>query len=139
MKYYYKEHIDKLEACPPSEYNTKKCECYRWVFDDISDNRNFLAQADKNPKTLNSKSDFDKCENYALSFHDTLENSQLHFSKLTNRFKNLKKLLGTHIAKGRLEDMDGIGSKNDKIGHFNFHHTNNCNFNQKFKIICNLQ
>ncbi|MGC6429675.1 MAG: hypothetical protein ACON5F_01380 [Jejuia sp.] len=127
--------MNKLEKCPPTEYEQKQCESFRWVFEDIQDKRNFIAQAEKNPKKLNDKSDIQKCEIYALSFHDSLENSQAHFSKLTKKFKNLKKLLGTHIAKGNLVNDDGVGSNVDNNGHFNFHYRTNHEFDKRFEII----
>ncbi|MCY2687580.1 hypothetical protein [Salinimicrobium sp. TH3] len=139
MKYVYQKQIDGLETCPPEEYHSKTCNCFRWVFEKMDDERNFLAQAEKNPKSLNDKTDLQKCENYALSFHDTIENSQAHFIKLTKRFKNIKKLLGTHIAQGTLRKKDGVGGQIERNGHFNFHHTEESNFNKRFKIIRTLQ
>ena len=139
MEFYYKEEIETLsQTCPPSEYNTVEINCYRWVFGDISNKNNFLAQADKSPKILNNKSDIKKCESYALSFHDTEENSRNHFHYFTGVVKQIHKRLGTHIAIGKLEKIDGVGSLISDNGHFNFHHQKNHNFQKKFKIISQL-
>ncbi|MCO7183894.1 hypothetical protein HER15_08105 [Tenacibaculum mesophilum] len=135
MDYYYQKQINELERCPPDDYKNIKCVSYRWVFKDINDRRNFIAQAEKNPKSLNDKTDLEKCAIYALSFHNSIENSQRHFSILNKKFKNIKKRLGTHIAKGSLVHNDGVGSNIDKNGHFNFHHLENCNLNERFEII----
>lgn len=138
MDYFYKDYINLLDSCPPTDYKIKECVTYRWVFDDIMDERNFKSQADKNPKPLNSKNDFDKCEYYALSFHDSSENSRKHFNILSKKFKNIQKNLGTKIARGNLGILDGKGGECDKIGHFNFHHIKNNNFVEVFNIIESL-
>ncbi|WP_026710137.1 hypothetical protein [Flavobacterium filum] len=136
MDFYYKSEIELLEkSCPPLDYYSKKINCYRWVFENINDKNNFKAQADKNPSILNNKSDIKKCEYFALSFHDTEENSRNHFNYLNGFIKNAKKRFGTHIAFGNIEENDGVCGLTDQNGHFNYHHVKNHNFQLKFKII----
>lgn len=135
MNLYYKAQIEKIDSCPPENYSKLDTKCYRWVFDDINNAVNFKSQADKNPKVLNSKSDYEKCEYYALSFHDSINNSIRSYNELKKSIPNIRKLLGTKIAEGRLSKEDGLGSQPNKFGHFNFHHCRNHGFEKKFKIV----
>ena len=135
MSYYHESDLIKLKNCPPDNYTSKKLECYRWVFSDINNERNFQSQAVKNPKALNDKSDLEKCEYFALSFHEDYTLNKNHYEMLKKRFKNISKNIGTHLAKGILDEMDGIGSQVDANSHFNFHFTKNRNFSDKFEII----
>ncbi|MCT3758326.1 hypothetical protein HZQ19_01250 [Elizabethkingia anophelis] len=135
MNYYHKEELSELSNCPPSDYTPKNTECYRWVFADINDERNFQSQAHKNPKGLNDKSDFGKCEYFALSFHASYELNKKHYEILKKRFKNIPKNIGTHLAKGKIASNDGIGSEIDELSHFNFHFIVENNFCNKFEII----
>ncbi|MEY5049980.1 MAG: hypothetical protein RLZZ175_3339 [Bacteroidota bacterium] len=135
MDYLYKQDLELLESCPPSDYKSYNCECFRWTFNNINDVRNFTSQAKRNPRVLNSKKDFEKCEYHALSFHDTLKNSIECFEFLCNNFTNIRKNIGTHIAKGILNKSDGLGQNIiDKNGHFNFHPFVNNNFKNNFTI-----
>jgi hypothetical protein len=139
MDFFYKEQMEILNSsCPPDNYQQIEIECFRWVFNDIKNENNFKAQALKNPKILNAKSDAAKCECYALSFHNSELNSRKHFEYFLSQGTHVYKRLGTHIAKGKLEKSDGVSSDIDKIGHFNYHHIFNNEFQNKFEIISQL-
>jgi len=46
MQFYYSSEMATLNvACPPTHYATTKLICYRWVFNEIEDERNFKARA----------------------------------------------------------------------------------------------
>ncbi len=139
MEFCYKSEIKKLNpTCPPVEYFPIEIDCYRWVFDDIQDINNFKAQAEKNPKILNSKTDEKKCEIYALSFHTTEKSSRKHFDYFLAQNPKAYKRLGTHIAQGKIEKNDGVSGPTDNLKHFNFHHIKEHDFHNKFKIIGKL-
>jgi hypothetical protein len=127
MQFYYSSEMATLNvACPPTHYATTKLICYRWVFNEIEDERNFKARAILHPPILNNKSDVEKCACYALSFHDKAKNSQDHFDFLVRRYcsndPSLGKLrFGSHIAEGVLHPEDGLSSEIEPNGHFNFH------------------
>jgi hypothetical protein len=51
MDYQFLEDFKKLSvACPPKHYKPKKMEVYRWVFDNIEDERNFTPVFYTHPK-----------------------------------------------------------------------------------------
>ncbi|MFN8715289.1 MAG: hypothetical protein ACK5Z2_20750 [Bacteroidota bacterium] len=135
MEYYYNEQIKLLvQPCPPKNYRQYNKKVFRWVFDSMEDEKNFKAQAEKNPPVLNDKTDKEKCEYYALSFHSTIEASREAFVHLKKIMKNAHKRLGTNIASGKLLHDDGLGSDPDANGHINFHHYKQCNFVTRFTI-----
>ena len=134
MNYYHKDDLLELSNCPPENYTPKNVECYRWVFSEIEIKKNFQSQAHKNPKALNDKTDLEKCEYFALSFHSSHELSKKHYNLLKKRYKNFSKNGGTHLAKGKLFNDDGIGSEIDELSHFNFHFIKETDFCNKFEI-----
>lgn len=135
MNYYHENDLFQLTNCPPTDYQPLETECYRWVFSEITHEKNFQSQAHKNPKALNDKTDFDKCEYFALSFHTSYELSKKHYNLLKKRYKNFAKNSGTHLAKGQLDNNDGIGGDLDDLTHFNFHFIKENNFCNKFEVI----
>jgi hypothetical protein len=135
MEFYYHHEIAAFQPkCPPEDYVQIERVTYRWVFDSIDDERNFKAQAEKNPNILNDKSDIGKCECYALSFHISAEASKEHFNIFLRMSKKAYARLGTNIAVGNLEKEDGVAANVEENGHFNFHHVKEHNFTKKFEI-----
>lgn len=101
----------------------------------MEDDRNFKAQADKNPKIVNGKNDLEVCECYALSFHISTQTSKEHFNHFASKSPMAYKRLGTNISEGKLEILDGVSGDIETNGHFNFHHIKDNNFKEKFKIV----
>jgi hypothetical protein len=143
MDFLYQEKFDEhhLEDCPPKHYQAKDmAEVFRWVFDDMDDDRNFISQFEKNPKRFLGKDAATKCAGLALSMFDSIENAK-------NRFKLVRKMmkdkafrdLGTHIAIGYISNKDGVSEEPNKDGHFNHHPVKNHNYYQRFKIIQSLK
>jgi len=103
---------------------------YRWVFEDINNEANFLP-----PNILNPKPEFLKKQAYwALSFFSNASSSITRYRKLTSNKKNLDRKLGTHIAKGILNISDGISNNHNKEGHFDFFEYENVYLNNNFAI-----
>ena len=79
MELEFEVHYNSLsELCPPINYKPQYIEeVYRWVFDTITDTRNFQSQYHKNPKRFQLKRDKEKCDAIALSMFNNLENENL--------------------------------------------------------------
>ena len=141
MEFFYKNEISALAVnCPPGEYIPVDMQCYRWVYDTMDHPDNFKAQSDKNPKVLKNKSDERKCEYWALSFHNSLQNSIDGFEFLAEHVCNgdrsvAYKRFGLNIAHGVLGANDGVAGKPNNAGHFNYHHVKDHTFATTFKII----
>lgn len=147
MKYHYEKHHKILSVeCPPKDYQPENTLAYRWVFDDIKDQRNFISQYEKKPPRFNAKSDFKRCEAMSLSMYKDLESAigSFYFFKEEQQMnEKVFRILGTKIAKAALEESDGVNetSKDGATitkGHFNHHPAEKHNYSEKFRIIASF-
>lgn len=119
----YKEFIEQIEDCPELEKYTIKAieECYRWVFSDIRDVKNFQPPA-ISANRANDAVHEKKCGQFATSFFTTIVKSEKRYGTLVNLMGASKCIhtFGTHIAKGKILETDGK-SKLPKKGHFDTH------------------
>ena len=133
----YQDDYDKLQqTCPPSDHIQKDIEpVFRWVFDSIEDDRNFISQYHKNPKRFLNKDDLTKCKALGLSLFNNLDGS-------TERFQELKDIigetvyftLGTQLAKGSIKFNDGVNGKIERLGHFTHHSSSTANYENNFAL-----
>jgi hypothetical protein len=147
MRYHYQNDYERLTVdCPPKSYKPQKIFAFRWVFEQIEDERNFQSQYEKHmkspkpPKRYNDMGDLDKCEAMSLSMFNTLENAKKRFLFLKDEQphpmnENAFRFLGTHIAKGEIIETDGVNQEPDRKGHFNHHPFENFNYKTRFQII----
>ena len=126
-----------VECVPSDKYIRTIREAYRWTFSEISHPQNFLPRAliKNNPRIEKSKMN---CEGWSLSFYDTEENAINKFNYYLNFRPNIGKKLGTHLAKGILEQSDGYCGDVNQDGHFEFFESINCDLSTKFEIISEL-
>ncbi len=131
------EEAKGVECVPSDKYMRTIREAYRWTFSEISNPQNFLPRAliNDNPRIEKSKM---KCEGWSLSFYDTEENALNKFNSYRKNKPNIDKKLGTHLAKGILEESDGYCGKVNRDGHFEFFESINCDLSTKFEIISKL-
>ncbi|MBL7815806.1 MAG: hypothetical protein JNL70_12400 [Saprospiraceae bacterium] len=142
MPFYYQEKFieHNLSDCPPKNYRAKDItEVFRWVFDEMEDDRNFKSQFDKKPQRYLTKDDAAKCSGLALSMFDSLENAIVRFTFLKKMMKTkVYQELGTKVSVGQITQNDGVCGELNKDGHFNHHPMKNHNYSQRFKIIHTL-
>lgn len=137
--YKYQIDIDLISKecqCPTSEYfSFGEKEAFRFVFEDPDHPNNFLPPLKINPSRFLSKESMEKCHGLGLSLYGKKENAKKKFEELISTFKNFKKTIGTHIAKGIITDEDGHITKENKITHFDIYEFENVVLNEKFVII----
>jgi hypothetical protein len=142
MEFLYKDKFTELNLtdCPPKYYEPKEMEeVFRWVFDEIGDERNFIAQIEKQPKRFLAKDNKMKCAALALSMFDSLENALSYFGFLKKIMKEDPYLvLGTKVAAGKIGMEDGVNGTIDTKGHFNHHPIKEHNYDKRFQIIQSL-
>jgi hypothetical protein len=119
----YQTYFEELKIlCPPSNYIAQNKEAFRWMYENISDADNFKPAYFKNPKRFNEKSDEEQCMAMGLSFFDTLYAAERRFLQLKKRLgEEAYKVLGSQIAKGQIQEEDGVNSSVDVNGHFRHH------------------
>lgn len=135
----YQAQMDALNlACPPEDYLSSNIIAYRWVFENMEDENNFIPQYFKVPKYANSTDD-SKCQSLGLSFFDSKKNAKDRFNFLKKRMgKNAYKRLGRNLAEGNLSENDGVNSSINDQGHFTHHPSEEENYNKSFVIIAKL-
>jgi hypothetical protein len=141
MEFQYTEEFKKLAVqCPPETYIAKNTTVFRWVFEDIKDERNFLPLPYRNPKRFLSLDDLTKCQSFSLSLYDTEKNAKQQFLKLQSKIgKNAYKALGTNIAKADITENDGVSDQpNIVTGHISYHFVIGFDYENAFTIISNL-
>jgi hypothetical protein len=134
VEYKYNAELDKLPDCPPSVAHAKKIEAFRFVFDDINHPHNFLPALKIKP-TRKFKNDQERCMAYGLSMFDSMEKAKDKYAKLEKSIPKIGKRIGTHIAKGLLEEADGVTTKADKRGHFTLYEFKGTDLKAKFHIV----
>lgn len=143
MSFKYQDDMNTLSnfKCPPDNYKPLNIDAYRWVFDDITDKRNFMPQFKSQPKRFNSSNhtDEEKCSFMSLSMFTNQESAKKRFKFfLQQKGENAYKLFGKKIAYKKLTNNDGVNSQIDKNGHFNHHPYSNVDYEKKFDIVGNI-
>jgi hypothetical protein len=140
MKFKYAEKISALDIvdCPPKE--AQKIEgvdfIYRWVHEDIAHKNNFIPVLEIQPaRVQNFKSNAKKCSGFALSMHDSLENSRRHFQNLRENLPNFPQIVGNFIAELKIKTGDGCRTypsvMDFDFGHFDFFESEHLNLSAR--------
>ena len=135
MELKHKYFIEKFHKCEIVNCTTRNREAFRWVFQLIDDERNFI------PRYLHScyhEAEKNNCVGYALSMFDSEEQAIARLNILSKGRKDLYKKLGTHIAKGTLTINDGISNNSsidsDTSGHFSFFEYTSTDLSKRFTV-----
>ncbi len=138
-KFRYQESMNNLSiSCPPSECEPRETIAFRWVFEHIEDEKNFLPQFFKNPNYANAREDV-QCQSLGLSCFVSEQQARQKFEKYLNRIgPTAYKVLGEKVAKGFLNSFDGHCSLSDSSGHFTFHPFDDSIFERNFVLISAL-
>ena len=137
MRFKYQVYLSELPNCPPSDYERKNIQAFRFVFADLSLENNFLPVLLQNPKRSFSD-DEATCQAYGLSLFDTLENARKRYFTLKKSFRKIDKVIGTHIAEGSIEEDDGVVSKINSYGHFCLHEFEQTDLWVKFRLVMKI-
>lgn len=141
MKFQYTDEFKKLSTeCPPTMYSTKNIVVFRWVFEDIKDERNFLPLPYRSPKRFLTFDDLKKCQSFSLSLYDTEQNAKKQFTKLKNQIgESINKTIGTNVAKAEITEEDGVSDEpNITTGHISHHFVAGFDYENTFTIISTL-
>lgn len=130
MRLKYHQEIVKCNDYNLEHFKDIHRIAFRWVFEDILLKENFLPVNILRPSPENIRSQ----SYWALSFYSNLSSSISRYRVLTSNKRNLRKKLGTHIAKGFLKVSDGISNNHTKEGHFDFFEYIDVHLNNNFAI-----
>ncbi len=141
MDFEYSDKFENLSVkCPPDDYLPKNMTVFRWVFNEITDERNFKPLALQNPKRILDFDDTTKCKSFALSVYNSEENAKKRFQFLKNTMgEKAYKTLGTNIASLNITEIDGVNEEpNAQTGHISHHLSKNHQYEKRFIIISTL-
>lgn len=107
---------------------------YRFVFNPIC-SKSFIPQGIKKPERIsNTNVQRKKCSLLGLSMFTTEDKAIAKYQELKKQFKNVNKIIGTHLAKGKIQAEDGLVTKHDKKGHFDFFEYVDTDLTKRFAI-----
>ena len=129
----YQEEINKME-CDLNGFSEQERIAFRWTFDDINNEKNFLPRF-----LLKPNMERNDCRGWGLSFFDTQDSAKKRLKEIVGYRKNLYKKLGTHVATGNLEKTDGMSDKAHSNGHFTHFEHQNVDLSVKFSIVEQIQ
>jgi hypothetical protein len=140
MNFQFLEDFKKLSStCPPEHYSAKEILSFRWVFDEIIDERNFQPVFYRNPPKYLGANGKKKCDGLALSLFIGEKEAKDRFYVLENTIgRTIYKVLGTQIAQCMITEQDGVSGSPDKVGHFNHHPVVGHDYENRFEIIAKL-
>jgi hypothetical protein len=103
-------------------------ECFRWVFSDINDERNFIPIY-KAPGRIESDRTLKKltCYGWSLSLFTNKDKAKNRWRELVAINPKLSKKLGDHICEGVIQKQHGLSNKENAISHFELFEYDNVN------------
>lgn len=139
MELKYQTYIDTYTDCDFQDFTSRERIAFRWAFEDIKNEKNFL------PRYLTPAYDNDPkldCVGYALSMFDMEQQAIKRLEVLSKGKQNIYKKLGTHLASGIILKGDGISGPSSTYeinqGHFSIFEYVETDFASSFKIVKKL-
>jgi len=87
---------------------------------------NFRPAAILFPDRFADEADETRCQSWALSMFETLDQLKAHFKKMTKRVPNWGKLAGDHSTRLKIGASHGQRTDANYNGHFSFHEYADC-------------
>lgn len=137
FKYENYFRIHDLVNCPPKTFKALNLVAYRYVFDDLEDDRNFkpVYLLDENyPKRLNAANDLAlKCKGFGLSLYQDKNGAMANYKRwMAKTNGKFAKIVGSYITTMQILETDGVCSNiENQDSHFTFHPFENVNFIEK--------
>ncbi len=135
----YREQMERLSIpCPPEDFAPRETVAFRWVFEEMGDEQNFVPQYFKNPDRFNEKEDKLKCQALGLSLFDSAVHAIKQFAVLRKYLREDVLNLGTHLAKGAVQLGFGLSDLPNHKGHFTLYPFANIELKEHFEIVSTL-
>jgi len=136
MRFKYHTYIHDLTDCPPTHAYAQEIEVFRFVFKQIDDQRNFAPVYILKPKRRHPKDPHHKtCSGYGLSLFNTLENACSRYADLLESIPSFPQTVGTHIAKGQVNNDNGVATEPNSDGHLTLYEFEHTNLHVRFQIV----
>lgn len=134
----YNVDLCAINDCPPLTSERVQRQAYRFVFNPICE-KSFIPQGIKKPQRVSgSTNDVERCSLLGLSMFIDEEKALTRYQELKSKFKNINKLIGTHLAAGIIEPKHGLITKPNKQGHYDLFESKDIDLCLDFKITLDL-
>ena len=139
IEYKYKEELAALGGCcPPADASPVDMVAFRYVKDPVSA-QCFLPVALKDPRrVLDEKAHGAKCSMYGLSMYSSEASARTRFLALERQIKQIRKKIGSHLARGTLVPSDGVATHPNHAGHFDFFEIASSTVENRFEVMGRL-
>jgi len=114
----FQAELASLPDCPPSTASAHASVGFHWVFDPLTDQRNFVVKAVKTPARFAVKP---RCDAHALSMWDTEQRARDEYDRIRQKNQNIANELGTHVAEMTLTPNHGLQTAPNLRGHFSLY------------------
>lgn len=134
----YKEIHSQLTCdCPPSDsFGPCNMIAYRWVHENFEHENNFKPVLKINPTRIDEfESCEKKCQALGLSLFNDSQKAENKLKSFISRKPMLANILGNSIARGQINENDGVANQPDRTGHFTFHESKNSSIKSKFEFL----
>lgn len=121
MPFKYAAELAALQDCPPQTCQPQEITAFRTVFSDPPTAKCFAPLAKRSPARVNDMTGSARCSAQGLSFFISLDALRQRMRHLKRTAKNLEKSVGNKIARGVLNEDDGLCDGASDLGHFTFH------------------
>ena len=139
FKYEAYFQLHEITNCPPTTYEEQTLVAYRYIFDNLEDDRNFkpVYVLDKDyPKRLNAAKDMEmKCKGFGLSLYQNKNGAIANYKRWMNKTNDkFAKIVGSFIATIQLMEIDGVCSAiENEDAHFTFFECETANLLERIK------
>ncbi len=139
FKYEAYFQLHEIANCPPTTYKEQNLTAYRYIFDDLKDDRNFkpVYILDKDyPKRLNAAKDMEmKCKGFGLSLYQNKNGALANYNRwLAKTNGKFARIVGSQIATIQIMAHDGVCSEIENGDtHFTFFEFETTNLVEKIE------
>jgi len=117
----YAEQIKSIAGCPPPDVQALDTVGYRFAFDDVANEHNFLPVAVIQPERSHAGQSISQCcTGYSLSIFDSVENLAKRARKVLKTSPKFLERVGDHFIAMKIAAGDGFCTAPNGSGHFDF-------------------
>lgn len=130
----YASEFKSITDCPPPAAAARDGSAWRFVFDPV--NEDSFIPAALQPSRPAGKATC--CSEWGLSMFTSETKATKRFQELVKSVPNIRKRIGTHLAKGNLTSDCGLCTEAGSNGHFDLHPEKGADLPARFSIVGEL-
>jgi hypothetical protein len=116
LEWKYASYLATFSDCPSRDAKPRERMAFRFVWNPLAQS-SFIPVAFRPPRRANRLS----CSHYGLSMFATEAQARTRFAELEEKFPEIRKTAGTHLACVSLTVDHGVQTHENSAGHFDLH------------------